>query len=170
MSGLRYIATIEINKINPYVLVIAKNAKTLKPGWKKPMPVLVQINGKPDDPWRINIMPVGNGDFYLYLHSDVRKESNTKVGDKVKVNIAFNSKYRNGPMHPVPLWFSNPLNKNIKAKEAWSNLIPSRKKEILRYFSQLKSDEARQRNVQKALLVLSGEKGRFMARSWKEGK
>ena len=40
------------------------------------------------------------------------------------------------------------------------------KKEILRYFSQLKSKEARTRNLQRALQVLSGGDGRFMGRSW----
>jgi len=45
----------------------------------------------------------------------------------------------------------------------------SRKKEILRYFARLKSQEARARNLEKALYVLSGRKGRFMARAWDGG-
>ncbi len=59
---------------------------------------------------------------------------------------------------------------NPKAKQAWDALTPSRQKEILRYFSWLKSDEARTRNVEKALSVLSGQEDRFMARTWKRGK
>jgi uncharacterized protein YdeI (YjbR/CyaY-like superfamily) len=51
----------------------------------------------------------------------------------------------------------------------WEALIPNRKKEILRYFSWLKSREARERNLEKALHVLSGGKGRFMARAWDGG-
>ncbi len=51
----------------------------------------------------------------------------------------------------------------------WKALIPSRKKEILRYLSRLNSSEARARNLAKALHVLSGETGRFMARAWKNG-
>jgi uncharacterized protein YdeI (YjbR/CyaY-like superfamily) len=69
-------------------------------------------------------------------------------------------------MHPMPSWFRAPLLRNAKASRAWDALIPSRKKEILRYFSWLKSAEARERNVARALHVLSGKKGRFMARSW----
>jgi len=58
------------------------------------------------------------------------------------------------------------ISKAPKAKQAWDALIPSRKKEILRYFSWLKSPEARARNVARALHVLSGKGGRFMGRSW----
>jgi len=47
-------------------------------------------------------------------------------------------------------------------------LIPSRQKEILRYFAGLKSAEAQERNLQRAIHVLSGGKARFMARSWNE--
>ena len=35
-----------------------------------------------------------------------------------------------------------------------------------RYFAGLKSEEARKRNLEKVLHVLSGRPGRFMARDW----
>jgi hypothetical protein len=134
------------------------------------MPVLIRINRLPENPWRINMMPAGNGSFYLYLHGNVRKSSGTKVGDSVDVEISFDSAYRNGPMHPMPVWFSKALKKNPAAKSAWESLTPSRHKEILRYFAALKSDESRERNLSRAIKVLSGNKERFMARSWNEGK
>ena len=40
------------------------------------------------------------------------------------------------------------------------------KKKILRYFARLKSQEARERNLESALHVLAGRKGHFMARAW----
>ena len=168
MPTLRFKSLIEIRDGNPYVLVSAARAKRIKAGWRKPLPVLLQINGQPETPWRINMMPTGSGDFYLYLHGDVRKASRTKVGDTVTVEVRFDAAYKNGPMHPMPSWFRIPLAKNRSAKKAWDALIPSRQKEILRYFSWLKSPAARTRNVERALQVLSGKKGRFMARSWNE--
>jgi hypothetical protein len=45
-------------------------------------------------------------------------------------------------------------------------LTPSRQKEVVRYLRAPKSDEARERNLVRALRVLSGAKERFMARSW----
>jgi Domain of unknown function (DUF1905)/Bacteriocin-protection, YdeI or OmpD-Associated len=168
MSSLRFRSVIEINNINPYVLVSAKRAAHLQKGWRKPLPVRVRVNGKPEKPWRINLMPVGDGSFYLYLHGDVRKASSTKVGDAVTVELEFDDEYRSGPAHPMPSWFSEALDRNRSARRAWSELIPSRQKEILRYFSGLKTAEAQTRNVRRAIQVLSGGKGRFMGRSWNE--
>lgn len=166
---LEFASTIEIRGINPFVLVSARRAKTIKPGWRKPLPVLVRLNGKPAKAWRINMMPVGDGSFYLYLQGAIRKASGTTVGDRVHVEVEFDGAYRGGPLHSMPKWFQDALDGNSAAKKNWEALLPSRKKEILRYFAALKSDEARARNVARALRALSGEATRFMARSWKNG-
>ena len=167
MPLLLFKGIIEIQGINPFVYVSAERAGKIRPGWRKPLPVLVRVNGEPkQSPWRINLMPVGHGDFRLYLHGDVRKASGTKVGDTVRVQIRFDAAYRNGPMHCMPAWFGVPLRKNKKAQEAWNALIPSRQKEILRYFSSLQSRQARSRNLGRALHVLADHRGRFMGRSW----
>lgn len=163
---LAFRATIRITGVNPYVHVSAARASALRKGWRKPMPVLVRVNGHPvKAPWRINMMPKGNRAFYLYLHGHVRNASGTKVGDRVSVEVQFDAAYRPGPM-PMPPWFRAPLSKNAAAKAAWQALVPSRQKEILRYLAHLKSPEARARNIERALRVLSGEKERYMARSW----
>ncbi|HEV8066121.1 MAG TPA: YdeI/OmpD-associated family protein [Planctomycetaceae bacterium] len=169
MPTASFTAVIKIRGINPFILVSASRAKGIKPGWRKPLPVLVRINGKPDRAWRINMMPVGNGSFYLYLRGDVRKASGTTVGDRVQVEIAFDASYRNGPQGRMPRWFKQALSENSQALTNWKALVPSRKKEILRYLCALKSLEARARNLTKVVHVLSGETGRFMARAWKSG-
>jgi hypothetical protein len=168
---MRFLAQIEIVDGNPYVRVSKARAERLKQGWRRPLPVLVRIDGEPEtEPWRINMMPLGDGRFRLYLHGIVRKASGTKVGDRVRVDVHFDSAYRGGPAHPMPAWFRVPLAKNRRAKQAWDALVPSRKKEFLRYLSWLKSKAARERNVARALHVLSGKKGRYMARSWSGGR
>ncbi|HYN00547.1 MAG TPA: YdeI/OmpD-associated family protein [Aestuariivirgaceae bacterium] len=169
MAILRFTSLIKIRDGNPYIAVSAALAKAVRPGWRKPLPVRVRINGKPAQPWHINMMPAGNGSFYLYLHGDVRKASGTKVGDRVQAEVGFDANYKNGPMHPVPSWFNTALRKTPKAMNNWEALTPSRKKEILRYFARLKSQEACARNLKKALHVLSGKKGRFMGRAWIHG-
>jgi hypothetical protein len=163
---LRFRSVIEINKINPYVLVRASRVARLKRGWRKPLPVRVRVNGKPEEPWRINLMPIGDGSFYLYLHGDVRKASNTKVGHTVTVELEFDGEYRGGPAHAMPSWFGEALDRNPAARRAWSALVPSRQKELLRYFSRLKTPAARASNVARAIHVLSGGNGRFMGRAW----
>ena len=170
MSILRFRAVIEIDNINPYVLVSAAYAARLKKDWRKPLPVRVRVNGTPDTPWRVNLMPVGDGSFFLYLHGDVRRASNAQVGDTVTLHVQFDDEYKGGPAHPMPPWLGEALDRNPRAKLAWTALIPSRQKEILRYFSRLKSAAAKARNVQQVVHVLSGGKARFMARSWNEPK
>jgi hypothetical protein len=162
-------AVIEIRGVNPFVGVSSSRAEALKPGWRKPLPVLVRINGDSAITWRTNMMPDGNGNFYLYLHGNMRKASGTKVGDRVRVEIEFDAAYRNGPQDPMPKWFRQALDGNAQAKKNWSALTPSRKKEILRYLSRLVSVDARIRNQALALYVLSGQAGRFMGRAWKNG-
>jgi hypothetical protein len=170
-SALRFPATIRMRGVNPYVQVSKRRAGQLQSNWRRPMPVLVRVNGKPArKPWRINMMPAGDGSFYLYLHYSVRAASGTGVGDRVTVELDFDPAYRNGPLHPMPRWFAAALRNDPRARLNWSRLIPSRRKEILRYFASLKSDEARQRNLARAMAALSGGPARFMARSWSGGK
>lgn len=163
---MKFRSVIRLNAINPYVLVTAGRARRLRPGWKKPMPVLVQVNGEPNPPWRVNMMPVGEGGFYLYLNGVVRKASATAVGDRVEISLSFDEGYRGGPMHETPPEFAHGLAREPRARAAWGDLPPSRKKEILRYFAMLRSDEAKRRNIEKAIRVLSGAEERFLGRDW----
>jgi hypothetical protein len=167
--SISFETVIEIRGVNPFVRVSSAQAGVLKPGWRKPLPVLVRVNDDSAIAWRTNMMPDGNGNFYLYLHGNMRKASGTKVGDRVRVEIEFDAAYRNGPQDPMPTWFRQALNGNAQAKKHWTALIPSRKKEILRYLSRLVSGDARSRNQALALHVLSGQAGRFMGRAWKDG-
>lgn len=168
MSTVSFSSTIRKRGINPYVHVSAELATRLKEKWRKPLPVLVRVNTKPEPPWPINMMPVGDGSFYLYLNGEVLKASKTKVGDVVSVELQFDSGYKPGPLHSMPEWFREALDENQWARQGWEELIPSLQKEILRYLDRLKSTEAKVRNTQLAIHVLSGGKGRFLARSWNE--
>jgi hypothetical protein len=169
-SALTVTASIEIVGINPFVVVPSDVAAKLRPQWRRPMPVLVRLNGGPDEPWRTNLMPRGDGTFYLYLHTWMRKASGVDVGDLVTAELRFDDSYRGGPLHEVPPPFQEALDSNATAYANWEKLPPSRQKEILRYFAGLKSDRAIERNVTKAIRVLSGESDRFMGRDWRDGR
>jgi hypothetical protein len=168
--AIEFSAAIEIVGVNPYVLVDDERATALRPGWRRPMPVLVKINGRPDSPWRTNMMPVGNGEFYLYLHGGMRKSANAKVDDVVTISLRFDDSYRNGPLHESPDWFASALESNAKVLANWEGLAPSRQKEVLRYFAGLKTDDAKKRNLVQVLRVLGGARERFMGRDWIDGK
>ena len=166
--SVRVRSRLEIVGVNPHVRVSAKVASRLKKNWHGPMPVRYLVNGEPDRAWRINMMPLGDGSYRLYLNGEVRKASNVTVGDELVLFVAFDDEYRGGPQHAMPSWFGDELARNPNAKRGWEALPPSRQKEILRYFARLKSEEAKQRNLKKAMQVLAGVRGRFMARSWNE--
>jgi hypothetical protein len=169
-TALSLTATIEIVGMNPYVLVSAEQVATLKPEWRRPMPVLVTINGEPSVPWRTNMMPNGHGDFLLYLHGEMRAVSSTKVGDVVKIELTFDALYRNGPQHAVPETLQAALDGDETIARNWAKLTPSRQKEILRYFAALKTQAAIDRNLVRVVQILGGEAGRFMGRDWLDGK
>jgi len=168
VGALRLSSLIEIVGANPYVLVDAGRASQLKRDWRRPMPVTFKVNDMRDEVWRVNLIPVGDGTFRLYLNGEIRKAAGIVVGDIVSLDIEFDDDYRGGPLHQMPSWFGEELERNVPARRGWERLIPSRQKEILRYFAALKSPEAEQRNVRRALNVLAGGEGRFMGRSWNE--
>jgi hypothetical protein len=90
-----FVASIKLFNGNPFVYVSAARARAIKPDWRKPLPVLVRINGEPSTkPWRINMMPIGNGAFYLYLESPEgeaglgRADSQSQEGDSPLLLVA----------------------------------------------------------------------------------
>jgi uncharacterized protein YdeI (YjbR/CyaY-like superfamily) len=87
----------------------------------------------------------------------------------VTIGLSFDAGYAAGPDSFMPDWFERALNQHVAAKQGWDKLPPSRQKEIVRYLSNLKTDDARQRNLQKVLPVLAGTPKRFMGRSWENG-
>jgi hypothetical protein len=163
-------AHIELVGVNPYVRIAADQAERLKPGWRRPMPVVVRINRAPDTLWRTNMMPVGEGAFNLYLHGEMRKASQTSVGDRIELELRFDEAYVNGPQHLIPDWFQAALDLDSAAHANWKRLPPSRQKELLRYFDRLKSAEAIDRNLAGAMHVLRGNPGHYMGRDWADGR
>jgi hypothetical protein len=168
--ALHMTGRIEIVGINPYVEVDAATANALQSDWRKPMPVLVKINGGPSAPWRTNMMPTGQGSFRLYIHGEMRNVSRAVLGDVVTLELSFDEEYKNGPLHTVPEWFQSELHRDEVVGSNWMNLTPSRQKEVLRYLSRLQSDDARRRNLKEILRALRGEAVHYMGRDWTDGK
>lgn len=85
----------------------------------------------------------------------MRKAAGKDVGEMIDVQIDFDAKPRTTPLHPK---LKKALNENKEAKTAFNKLNPSRQKEIMKYINFLKSEESLEKNVQKAILHLSGGK------------
>jgi Bacteriocin-protection, YdeI or OmpD-Associated/Domain of unknown function (DUF1905) len=170
MVIVRISATIAVRGVNPYVLVSAQQSRRLRPDWRRPLPVILRIARLPRYRWCTNLMPAGDGNFYLYLHEHIRRVAAAGIGDRIGVELQFNAAYKGGPAHPMPKWFRDALREAPMALQNWRRLIPSRKKEMLRYFASLKSAAAQARNLERAMRVLCGQRHRFMARQWEHGR
>lgn len=155
----RFQAQLQIIGINPYVLVPEEIlAAIFKVAGKDkgPIPISGSINGKAylqtlvryRDAWR------------LYVNTIMLENSPKRIGETIDVEIAFDPKPRN--IDP-PEAFVKAFAKNKKAKAAFDRLPPSRQKEIVRYLAGLKSKEALERNIYRAIGHLIG-KERYVGR------
>ncbi len=152
-------AEIFIIGINPYVFVPDEILNYLfkKAGKEKGhIPVHLTINKEKF----IQHLVKYSGEWRLYLNTPMRKAAGKDVGDIIQIKIDFDAAKRTTPMHPK---FETALNKNKKAKDCFNGLPPSRQKEILRYLNNLKSEEALNKNIERAINFLHGD-ARFVGR------
>ncbi|HEX9614081.1 MAG TPA: DUF1905 domain-containing protein [Bacteroidota bacterium] len=127
---------------------------------KGPVPVRGTLNGKP---FRQTLVRY-QGAWRLYLNTPMRVNAGVDVGDRATVRIAFDSKPREVPMHPL---LNRALARNARAKVAFEALAPSRRKEILRYLHSMKNGESAERNVRRVIAQLIGrtsEAANFLVR------
>ena len=150
-------AKIRIIGINPYVLLPASLLKYIfqKAGKDKgAIPVKLKIADKDF----IQNLVKYSGKWRLYLNGPMRKAAGKDVGDKINIEIDFDSKERVTLIHSM---LQKAFRKNKEASNAFKELSPSRQKEILRYINNLKSEESRDRNIQKIISHLKGKESFF---------
>jgi hypothetical protein len=165
--------TVSIIGVNPFVrppddvlhAIFEQSGKQ-----NSPIPVRGKLNGAP---FRQSLVRY-QGDWRLYINIAMAKAAGMSfsrsvrdiVGTRVAIEIESDPE---PPVYAMIPSLQRLLDRSPVAKHNWNKLIPSRRKEILRYISRLKSHEAKERNLQKVIEVLSGKEKRFMARSWKDG-
>lgn len=145
--------------VNPYVQVPAKLLNQIFKQANKnkgSIPVKLIINNKAF----IQNLVKYSGKWRLYLNGPMRKVAGKDVGDTIEIDIVFDEAQRITPMHPK---LEAALQKNKKANTLFISLPPSRQKEIKRYINSLKTEEAIDKNIKRAIAFLSG-KERFIGR------
>lgn len=152
-------ALIKIIGINPYVSVPETILKAIMSDAgrdKGPIPVTGTVNNKP----YLQTLVKYAGEWRLYINTTMLNNSPKRIGEPIKITIAFDPKEREIEIHPL---FKKALAQNLKANAAFEKLSPSRKKEIIRYISNLKTEEKIKENVSKAINFLLG-KEKFVGR------
>lgn len=161
--AINYSGRVELDGINPFVWIAATDMERFAPGRRRPVSVCVRLG---DVCWRTHLISAGDGRFRLYLPNATRKPLKVEVGRTVHGLI------EHSPPNLVESFA--PLDEELAgapmASASWRSLRPSLRREITRYLASLKSIDAKTRNVQRAIAVLGGEPGRFLARSWRDGR
>lgn len=154
-----FIAELKIIGINPYVSVPEMQLEKLiqDSGKEKgPIPIYGTINGLP----YLQTLVKYAGAWRLYINTTMLKNSPKRIGEKLEISIAFDPKERIIEMHPL---LQKALEDNPDAFSVFEKLTPSRKKEIIRYIANLKTDEKIAFNISKAINFLLG-KDKFIGR------
>ena len=118
---------------------------------KGPIPVRGTINGKRFKQTLVKYQ----GAWRLYINGEMRQAAGVDVGDQANIKIEFDPVPRKAVMSPK---FEAALSKNEPAKNAFEKLAPSRRNEILRYLINMKTETSLERNIEKVIRHLSGEK------------
>ena len=101
-----------------------------------------------------------SGEWRLYINLKMLKNSPKRIGEIIEVEIDIDPSDRTIEPHPGLI---KALAGNEEAKNVFEGLSPSKQKEIVRYISNLKTEESINRNVARAINFLLG-KERFVGR------
>jgi hypothetical protein len=156
----KFNAEIEIIGINPFVCIpedILENIFKQANKTSGHIPVKGTVN---NNPYKQTLVKF-KGLWRLYINTTILKDSPKRVGENIEITISFDPNERTITPHPKLL---KALENNIEAKTIFDGLSSSKKHEIIRYISFLKTEESIDRNVKKAVDFLLG-KGKFVGRN-----
>ena len=155
----KFKAKLEIIVGNPFVFIPSKiliNVFQQANKNKGKIPVRGKINGKNYQQTLVKF----SGDWRLYINLKMLKNSPKRIGEIIDVEIEYDPSDRTIELHPK---FVNALKGNKEANEVFEKLSPSKRKEIVRYIANLKTEKSVDRNVERAIKFLLG-KERFVGR------
>jgi Domain of unknown function (DUF1905)/Bacteriocin-protection, YdeI or OmpD-Associated len=115
-------------------------------GGKRPL-VKVTIN---NFTYRSAVAVMG-GTYMVGVNAENREAAKVKGGDKIDVTIELDTEERTVN---VPAEFLKRLYKNATAKKKFDTLSNSKKKALIIPIANAKTDETRNRNIEKALTIL----------------
>lgn len=155
----KFKAILEIIVGNPFVhlpVEVLENIFQKAKKRKGHIPVRGTINGKKYQQTLVKY----SGDWRLYINMIMLKNSPKRIGEEIEVEIEFDPNDRTIVSHPK--WVKALL-ENEEANEVFGSLSVSKQKEIIRYISNLKTEQSVDRNVIRAINFLLG-KERFVGR------
>lgn len=148
-----FTAQLNIIGINPFVFVpdeILNQIFDTSGKSKSPIPVKGTVNGKQ---FTQNLMKY-LGEWRLYINLTMLENSPKRIGEIIDVFVEYDNLERTLSMNPQ---LEKALLESPVARQNFENLNPSRKKELIRYINNLKTEKSIIRNIGKIISHLHGE-------------
>jgi hypothetical protein len=159
MTEHRFHAVLQIVGVNPFVSMpddVLENIFAKAGKCKGFIPVKGTING---NPYRQTLVKY-KGLWRLYINTSMLKNSPKRIGEEIEISIMVDEDSRTITAHPKLV---AALENDMEARRIFDGLSPSRRQEIVRYISFLKTEESVDRNIKRAMEFLHG-RGRFVGR------
>ena len=134
--------------INPVVEVPLRISSTMK-ATKGYIPVRGIINGFA---FHQTLCPVKDAAYRLYVNGAMMKGGEVKVGDSASFKIEFDDRPPKDEIR-MPEILEKRLKKE-KLLKVFNEMTPSKQKEVFKYVLSLKSEESRERNLEKVVKQL----------------
>jgi hypothetical protein len=115
-------------------------------GTKGPVLVLARVNNS--EPFQVSLFPVGGGQHYIRIKAKVRKETSTKTGDRIEVQVTVLD--RGSVDIPEDLLHA------LRAEgvvQAFESLPPGKRNFIIRRIDEAAKPETRDRRLQEGVLA-----------------
>jgi hypothetical protein len=137
--------------INPCVKVPRKVTNSMKP-----VKGYIPIKGKiGNHSFKQTLVPVKDEPYRLFVNGPMLKGANIALGEIAHFSIEQNFTTRKKE-YPMPKFFKTALEKQNLFSD-FKKLSPSRQKDILKYINSLKTEESRQRNIDKVIVQLTNK-------------
>jgi hypothetical protein len=126
------------------VRVPAEITKAL--GTRGPVLVLARVNDS--EPFQVSLFPVGGGQHYIRIKAKVRRETNTKTGDRIQVRLTV--------LDRADIDTPEDLVSALRAEnaeEAFKSLPPGKRNFLVRRIDEAAKPETRERRIQEAVVA-----------------
>ena len=115
-------------------------------GTRGPVLVMAQVNDS--QPFQVSLFPVGGGQHYIRIKAKVRQETNTQLGDRIRVRFAVQD--RAAVELPADLLGA------LAAKDmtaAFKSLPPGQQNFIVRRIGEAAKPQTREKRIREAVLA-----------------
>ena len=115
-------------------------------GTKGPVLVMPKVNNS--EPFQVSLFPVGGGRHYIRIKAKVRQDTNTKTGDRIRMQITV--------LNRADVAIPEDLMSALTAEgvtEAFKSLPPGRQNFIIRRIDDVVKPETREKRIQEGVIA-----------------